>query len=177
MQFTSIDHCSLPNSKHSSHDKLRTHTFSKLAPNYLDNLPALWLCHTVVTGSHYCCYAPHAPLVCCCCCCNWFDRGSRKVKHDRVNLITKDYDVTLHWWIGQWPYWACWTMKCHLQLFPEAWTKSLCILINTTCQLIYLLTECTLVIIGYWFKPWLIHLFWVMICHIGYELIILISGS
>ena len=50
--------------------------------------PAKWLCHPVVTGSRYCCYAP---LVLCC---DQFDRGSRQVKRDPVNLVTGDYDNT-----------------------------------------------------------------------------------
>ena len=35
-----------------------------------------------------------APLVLCC---DRFDRGSREVKHDPVDLVMEDYDITLHW--------------------------------------------------------------------------------
>ena len=41
---------------------------------------------------------------------------------------------------------------------------------------LYSLTECTLVTTGYWFKPWLIHLFRIMICHRLCTVIISISG-
>ena len=41
----------------------------------------------------------------------------------------------------------------------------------------YLLTKCTLVTIGYWFKPWLMHLFWIMIYHRLCTVIISISGN
>ena len=37
-----------------------------------------------------------APLVLCC---DRFDRGSRQVKRDPVDLVTVDYDVTLRYWI------------------------------------------------------------------------------
>ena len=33
-------------------------------------------------------------------CCDWFDRGSRQVMRDPVELVTVDYDITLHWQIG-----------------------------------------------------------------------------
>ena len=39
------------------------------------------------------------------------------------------------------------------------------------------LTECMLVTIGYWFKPGLIHLFQIMICHRLCTVIISINGS
>ena len=32
--------------------------------------------------------------------CDWFDRGSRQVKRDPVDLVTGDYDITLRWRIG-----------------------------------------------------------------------------
>ena len=35
-----------------------------------------------------------APLVLCC---DRFDRGSRQAKRDPVDLVTQDYDITLHW--------------------------------------------------------------------------------
>ena len=30
-------------------------------------------------------------------CCDQFDPGSRQVKHDSVDLLMEDYDITLHW--------------------------------------------------------------------------------
>ena len=30
-------------------------------------------------------------------CCDRFDRGSRQVKRDQVDLLTVDYDMTLRW--------------------------------------------------------------------------------
>ena len=33
-----------------------------------------------------------APLVLCC---DWFNRGSRQVKHEPVDLVMEDYDVSL----------------------------------------------------------------------------------
>ena len=41
----------------------------------------------------------------------------------------------------------------------------------------YSLTECMLVTIRYWFKPWLIYLFRIMICHRLCTVINSISGS
>ena len=37
-----------------------------------------------------------APLVLCC---DQFDLGSRQIKHDPVDLVTEDCDVTFHWGI------------------------------------------------------------------------------
>ena len=37
--------------------------------------------------------------------------------------------------------------------------------------------QCSLVTIGYWFKPWPIGLFWIMTCHRLCTVIILMSGS
>ena len=45
-----------------------------------------------------------------------------------------------------------------------------------SCRTINLLTEWTLVTNGYWFKPWLIHLFQILIFHWLNTLIISISG-
>ena len=39
-----------------------------------------------------------APLVLCC---DRFDRGSRQVKRDPVDLVTVDYAVTLRYWISR----------------------------------------------------------------------------
>ena len=30
-------------------------------------------------------------------CCDQFDRGSRQVKRDPVDLVMEDYDITLRW--------------------------------------------------------------------------------
>ena len=38
-----------------------------------------------------------APLVLCC---DWFDSGSRQVKHDLVDLATENDDITFRWRIG-----------------------------------------------------------------------------
>ena len=52
------------------------------------NLPAKWLRHTVVTGSHYCCYAPVL---------HWFCVVIGLIvvqdKRDPVDLVTEDYDI------------------------------------------------------------------------------------
>ena len=40
------------------------------------------------TGSSYFCYAPVW-------CCDRFDRGSRRIKRENIDLVTEDYDVSL----------------------------------------------------------------------------------
>ena len=56
------------------------------------NLPAKWLRHNNWITLLLLC--TKAPLVLCC---DWFDRGSRQVKGDPVDLVMDDYDITLCW--------------------------------------------------------------------------------
>ena len=68
----------------------RSKTFDLVLYDYL---PAKWWCHTVVTGSCYGCKCTSVPLVLRS---DGFDRGSRQVKGEPVDLVMEDFDVSLY---------------------------------------------------------------------------------
>ena len=71
-----------------------------LAHNRVHNIQHIYMKNnsphnTVVTGSHYCCYAP--VLHCFCVVIGSIMVHKRQVKRDLVDLVMEDYDITLCW--------------------------------------------------------------------------------
>ena len=84
-------------------------SFCQLASEVIMSYSSNWIMLLLLCTS--------APLVLCC---DRFDRGSRQVKRDPVDLVTEDYDITLRWRIPK-TFWLLLLITCEVEQKRNQW--------------------------------------------------------